>query len=70
MVELYVEKKVNEKTNREFTALYADYGYRVAPISFEVELMAELLECAPSKIHTLQVGQKLVIGSITKKADK
>lgn len=70
MVELFVERKLNEKTKNKYVALYADYGYRVAPVSFDVELMSELLECAPNKIHTLQVGQKLVVGTISKKADK
>ena len=70
MVELFVEKKLNEKTGKEYTAIYADYGYRVAPISFDNELMCELLECAPGKIHTMKVGDKFIIGQLSKKADK
>jgi len=70
MVELYVEKKKNEKKGTEYIALYADYGYTIEPVCFEEGVIMAMLNITKKDLYEIKIGDKLVVGTITKKADK
>lgn len=53
---IVVEVFVSKKTNKKCSAVVADLGYRKAFLSFDINLIAELLNCSVRDVYELDVG--------------
>lgn len=61
---LFLKRSKSQKTQREFTALYCNLGYRVMTVSYDTATIAEITGISFEKINTLPLDQELNVGSI------
>lgn len=55
----YIEKKVSKKTNKEYTGLYVDLGYKVSLVSVDTVLICDLTDMTPKQIFELPIDSKV-----------
>lgn len=62
-MELFIEKRKSEQTNKEFCVLVADLGYAVQVISYDTNIMILLANLTPQDFYekTKNVGSKIIL---------
>lgn len=67
MIQLYIEKKVSSKSNKEFTALYANMGYgNDIMLSIDQAIISQFADLKISELATLEKNKKIIVGKVTK----
>ena len=64
MNKIYIEKKVSDKTKKEYHVVYIDFGYRQLTISYDIAHAVELSGMTYAEVSTMEVGKPLCLGSI------
>ncbi len=64
-MKIYYEKKVSTKTQRPYDCLYVNLGYRTATLSFDRQLISELLHMNLADLYNLPAGKMIEVGEIT-----
>ena len=56
------KKAISEKSGRAYNCIAVDMGYREVTLTFDSAVIAELLDCSPRVLATVNVGEERVIG--------
>lgn len=67
---MYVECCKSREKGTLYYVLKVDFGYRIANVTMETDLIAEFAELPISAIYSLQCGDKLVLGEFVKAEKK
>lgn len=65
MLDLYVCKRISEKSNKPYWVMYADFGYRENNVMFDINSIAEFMDVAPSVIGNLPLNKPVKVGYLT-----
>lgn len=55
-MKVVVEVSISKKSGNQYAALVADLGYRKAYLSFDTNLIAEILNCSVRDVFDLDIG--------------
>lgn len=56
------KKAISEKSDKAYNCIAVDMGYREVTLTFDSAIIAELLDCSPRALATVNVGEERVIG--------
>ena len=56
------KKALSEKSGKAYNCVCVDMGYREVALTFDSAVIAELLDCTPRELATVEVGTERVIG--------
>ena len=68
--QMYVECCKSKEKGTLYYVLKVDFGYRVANVTMETDLIAEFAELPISAIYSLKFGDKLILGDFVKAVKK
>lgn len=61
---LVVVRKVSAKSEKTYTMLGIDLGYRVANLTFDTALISELTNIGIRELNSLELDKAVIVGSI------
>lgn len=64
---IYIEKKVSEKTKKEYIAMYVDVRDHTYLITYEKAKILDIFDLKPSDLINLEVNYKLILLDDSKK---
>lgn len=67
-MKIFYRKAVGSKTNKKYDALVLDLGYREEVLSFEANIIAEILDITPRDLSMVNIGD-YQIGDINDNID-
>lgn len=67
---MYVECCKSREKGTLYYVLKVDFGYRIANVTMETDLIAEFAEVPIASIYLLKEGEKLILGTFTKSEKK
>lgn len=59
-MKIYVEKKVS-KNGHEYSALKADLGYKCLTLTFDKNIIMEVLNLSPKELFELPLNEKIEV---------
>ena len=71
MKNIYVVRKESEKKKGVFyTQMYIDLGYQQVPITFDLGLIAQLLNMTHEQIASLKLNEPVLVATFNRKEGK
>ena len=71
MKKIYVVRKESEKKKGVFyTQMYIDLGYQQVPITFDMGLIAQLLNMTHEQVGSIEVNKPIEVATFTRKEGK
>lgn len=71
MKKIYVVRKESEKKKGVFyTQMYIDLGYQQVPITFDMGLIAQLLNMTHEQVGSIKINEPIEVATFTRKEVK
>lgn len=67
---MYVECCKSREKGTLYYVLKVDFGYRIANLTMETDVISEFAEVPIASIYALKEGEKLILGTFTKSEKK